>query len=146
MLAFEVMRLLQQKAEAGDPLPAFFSDIALCWDPRRGGSNDGIIVDVNAAGTVIAGFTVPRDGLYQIEASVFARLGSVRNVLIRIVDQVAGQSLMQHLAVATSQGWRWGPYLMLLRAADTVNIQLNEAMILGDSIEGTVWNTEVAMG
>jgi hypothetical protein len=143
MLAWELLQLLAQKREAGDPAPPYTADVSEIVDPRRAGSQSNVFVGPAAAGGHQAIFVVPRTGIYWLEVSIFARAGSVR--VWDLSFQTAASVVLQLIrAVSTSQGWRWGPYKIVLEAGDLVVLTNFEATVLGDDSVANIWNYELA--
>jgi hypothetical protein len=143
MFAWELLQLLSQKAQGGDPQPLYFADALRIGRPESGGAVTSLFVGPAAAFGHQNNFIVPRTGLYLIYASVFARAGTVRVWQFNI-DR-GGQTFIQERIVSTSTGWRVGPLMLYLEEGTRVQIANEEATLLGDDSVASVWNFELAM-
>jgi len=136
--------LLLQKRGGDDIQPPFVGDLLEIVDPRRAGSVTATIVGPNAAGAAASVFTVPRSGLYLVEASIFALAGVVLTWRL-LYTPVGGTAIFEHRVVATSQGFKLGPWLLLLDVGDTIQWTNVDAQGVGDSEVVSITNFEIAL-
>jgi hypothetical protein len=142
MLAWELLQLLAQKREGGDPTPLYYADVTSVFDPRRAGSVEGFLANINAAGTVIAAFIVPRDGLYFIRWRHTWAAGVLVRVRALWVLNTGNITVDERFTSSAPGAEASGVYL--LQAGDSFQLQLVDAMIAGDVQQSSIVNYELA--
>lgn len=132
-----------QKSEAGDPTPGFFADI---WKLRRvsgSGSVNSTFVGPAGAGTQFQTFTVPRDGIYIIEASIFQLAGTV--LTWQFMEEWKGGIVAATRVVTTSAGFKLGG-IYYCNEGDRFLWNNIDAMAGGDVTVANLINYELAAG
>jgi len=143
-LQFNITEILQRTKDAQTPV--FTLDVARWADGRKAGSVQVTLVDVNAAGTRLAAFTIPRTGLYRVQMIISCGVAATpRRVRFVAESPASGQGLWDENVLLASGGQaRFGPMDLLLFDGDGLFMDIQTAMVLGDSMTGSLTNWELA--
>lgn len=141
-LEFGLAELLQRtKDERLKPMVVF--DITHWAKGRECVSTSTDLVGVNAIGTNLAAFTVPKDGLYQVLASISTGvLAAFRTVRLALDTEPPRVTMWDHrLKLTQARNITVGPITLFMSKSQTLFWVLETAMIAGDDMTGalTIW-------
>jgi hypothetical protein len=146
VFAWETLQLLQQKAEAGDPVPPFRADANWMLDPRRGGSAFNQFLGAGAAFTFANTFNVPRTGLYWYVGYIAAKVLTAPLAYQWIVRDVNAATFIDARHILTVGAPVWvGPQLLLLNIGDAIVWGNQDAQVAGDDVFAGQYVYEIAV-